>query len=69
MQKRLREQFRLQFWCQDVEACSVLALTPIHTARCSKSTTAMQAEYDDRQYCWSPVFSRQQIQLNITPSA
>ena len=31
MEKQLKELFRLQFWCQEVEAGSILALSAIRT--------------------------------------
>ena len=31
MEKQLKELFRLKFWCQEVEACSILGPSAIRT--------------------------------------
>ena len=53
MEKQLRELFRLQFSCQEVEACSILG--PSHN---SKTMTASIAEYDTWQHYWSSAGSK-----------
>lgn len=57
MQKQLRELFRLQFWCQVVEACSINPGS-FSNSQNFKTLTAITAEYDTWHHCWSSAGSK-----------